>query len=96
MDTKRYMVVKFEVKEEHIEYVKKALLSIVGPTLKEDGCLQYDLHQDIDNPCIFMFYEIWETTEAWRKHDTMPHIETFRKVIDGYAEKITFNTLERL
>lgn len=54
------MIVKFEVKKDKIDFVKNELIKILEPTRKEIGCLRYDLHQDIDNPSIFMFYEIWE------------------------------------
>ena len=51
------------MKENRIEFVKSELLKILEPTRKEDGCIQYELHQDIENPSIFMFYEIWKTNE---------------------------------
>lgn len=87
------MIVKFEVKKDKIEFVKKELLSILEPTRQEQGCLRYDLHQDIEDPSIFMFYEVWETTEAWKAHDSKKHILDFKKNIEGAVDKISFNKL---
>lgn len=87
------MIVKFEVKKGYEELVKKELLKMVEITLKEDGCVAYDLHQDIEYPNIFMFYEVWATYDAWKKHDQMPHIKDFNKATQGYIEKISVNKL---
>ena len=55
------VIAKITAKENHAEEVKIALLALVEPTLQEDGCLQYDCHQDNGNPHVFYFYEIWES-----------------------------------
>ena len=36
-------------KTEKREFVKQALLKLIPPTLQEEGCLNYDLHQDNEN-----------------------------------------------
>lgn len=94
MSQKLPMIVKFTVKKEFIEDVKKALINILEPTRNEAGCLLYELHQDLNDPSIFMFYEVWETVENWKAHDLQPHIETFRKFIDGKIDRIDVNQLK--
>ena len=74
MERQLPIIVKFEVKQEKIEFVKSELIKILEPTRVEEGCLQYDLHQDADDESIFMFYEIWETKAHWKAIDTM-HID---------------------
>lgn len=93
MEKQLPIIVKFEVKEDKIEYVKSELIKILEPTRKEDGCVLYDLHQDIDDPSIFMFYEIWETPSHWKVHDSKKHIIDFKNNIDGCIKKISFNKL---
>ncbi|MFA5471825.1 MAG: putative quinol monooxygenase [Acholeplasmataceae bacterium] len=87
------MIVKFEVKKDKIDFVKQELLKILEPTRKEQGCLKYDLHQDLEDPSIFMFYEVWETKEAWMAHDTKKHILDFKKNIEGAVNQISVNKL---
>lgn len=90
------MIVKFEVKESKIEFVKSELLKLIEPTRAEEGCVQYDLHQDIDNPSIFMFYEIWDTKASWLEHDSKKHVLDLKKAIEGSVTKITHNKLNLL
>src|SRR4029453_16695224 len=46
--------------------VRQALLSLVEPSRKDAGCLNYDLHQAAYNPALFMFHENW-TGKAHRE-----------------------------
>ena len=93
MSAKIALVVKFDIKPEYLNKAKSELLKILEPTRKEDGCLLYELHQDLDNPNVLMFYEIWETKEAWNKHDLMPHINKFREATKDCFESINVNKL---
>ena len=55
MERQLPIIVKFEVKQEKIEFVKSELIKILEPTRVEEGCLQYDLHQDADDESIFIY-----------------------------------------
>ena len=35
---------------------------------QETGCVNYDLHQGIEDPAAFYFYENWETAEQLDAH----------------------------
>ena len=94
MNQKLPMVVKFNVKKEKIDIVKEALINILEPTRNEEGCLLYELHQDINDPSIFMFYEVWQTVDHWKAHDQQPHIETLRNILDGALESLEVNQLK--
>ena len=58
--------------------LKNTLVSLIEPTLHEEGCLKYDLHQCNDNPAKFMFYENWATQAAHTKHRQSPHMKAWR------------------
>ena len=62
--------------------VKQELLALVGPTLKEEGCLNYDLHQSLDNQAWFRFYENWTRKELLDKHLDSPHVNRFKTLIN--------------
>jgi len=87
------LIVKFEVKQDKLEFVKSELIRILEPTRKEKGCILYELHQDLDNPNILIFYEIWENEKSWKAHDVKKHIVDFKKAIEGSVESITVNKL---
>lgn len=69
--------------------MRELLLSLVPPTRAEEGCVLYDLHQDLNDPAEFLFYEIWENREVWLKHMESPHLLAFRKSSEGLLESPT-------
>jgi quinol monooxygenase YgiN len=66
-------------KEEHL---KRQLLALVDPTRKEDGCVQYDLHQSTSDPGCFVFYENWQSRESLELHLQSPHLSAFLNIAD--------------
>lgn len=57
--------------------LEKALLTLVEPTMREDGCLNYDLHRETDDAGHFVFYENWTSREALDRHLAASHIQAF-------------------
>ena len=55
-----------KAREERIS--KRVLLTLIDRTLTEEGCINFDLHQDNDNKNLFIFYENWESREDWLRH----------------------------
>lgn len=66
--------------------VKQALLSLVGPTRKEPGCIVYNLHQSKTDPTMFMFYEQWASQEALDAHGASAHMKAMRPKVEGKTE----------
>lgn len=56
---------------------KEALEALVAPTLVEEGCIDYVLHQSNEDPCVFYFYENWTSKELLDKHLANTHIVAF-------------------
>ena len=74
MSTPLTIVAIIEAKPDQRERLKEALIKLIEPTLAEAGCLQYDLHEDHENPNVFLFFENWENRELWQAHMKSPHI----------------------
>ena len=73
--------------------VRRACLALVAPSRLEQGCINYDLHQAADDPCLFMFYENWESREDLERHLETAHALLFDEATDGMLaepEEITF------
>jgi quinol monooxygenase YgiN len=51
------LTVILKSKPEGVETLKSLLLELVQNSTKEAACLQYDLHQSIENPTNFIFHE---------------------------------------
>ena len=62
-------------KEQELRQVLEGLLE---PTRAEDGCINYDLHCNDDDPREFMFYENWTS----RSHLESPHLSAFKARMD--------------
>lgn len=84
--SKVILVAKLKAKPDHIEVVKEGLLNLVAPTRKEAGCLQYDLHQDQNDPSTFIFLEEWESAAHLQAHSQSAHIAAFGAVAKGKLE----------
>jgi quinol monooxygenase YgiN len=52
-------------KEEHLRAAQEKL---VAETVKESGCLRYELHQSLEDRRVLVFVESWESEEQWRAH----------------------------
>ena len=80
-------------KAEKRELVKQALLDLIPPTLKEEGCLNYDLHQDNENPNRFFFYENWVSRALWLNHNASAHIASHKKRTEGAVIEVIIQEL---
>lgn len=58
-----------------IEAAKALLLGLAEPSLKEAGCLQYDLLQNQADPTDLTFVEEWESQEALETHLASDHFQ---------------------
>lgn len=84
------------VKDSHIDFVKEELLKLIPITRAEEGCIQYDLHQDNENPNYFMFYENWENRELWQTHMANDHLKAYVAATDGMVEKFWIHELTHI
>lgn len=55
--------------------LRAALIGLLAPTRKENGCLNYDLHQAPDEPMKFLFHENWTDKASLDAHLQSPHVK---------------------
>lgn len=80
------VVANIVAKSDCVEVVKAEMLKLIDITLSEEGCINYDLHVDNDNPAHFMFYENWESYDLWQEHMEAQHLVDFASVTEGMLE----------
>ena len=90
------IVARIEANPGREELVKSELMKLLGPTRAEAGCLQYDLHQDNDNPAVFLFHENWENRELWRRHMESEHITNYAAATAGAVASFALNEMTRV
>jgi quinol monooxygenase YgiN len=67
------LVAFLRAKEGQQILLEAELRALVGPSRKEEGCLQYDLHRGLDHPGTFLFHEVWESREHHAAHTRTLH-----------------------
>ncbi len=77
-------------------FLKAELLKLIEPTRAEAGCINYDLHQDNENPAVFVFYENWETRALWQTHMNAPHLVAYMSATDGAVESFALNEMSKV
>lgn len=83
-------------KSDQIDLVKSELEKLIDITRAEAGCVQYDLHQDNDNPAHFLFYENWDSRELWQTHMNNQHLKDYMASTEGAVENFTLNEMTRI
>ena len=67
--------------------LRDALAALVEPTSKEKGYVNYDLHQGVEDPGWFFFYENWESAEDLDAHLAAPHLVEFAGRLDDLLDE---------
>ena len=70
------VVARFPVQRERVdEFAKLARSTLVEPTQREAGCLEYDIWQDTSDPTRFAMLEEWESAESLEAHLAQPSLQ---------------------
>ena len=95
--SKIVIVAKLRIKEEFRDEVYRELLSLQKNTNELDkGCIQYELHKDLEDVNSFTFIETWESTEFLEAHMNKAHFTSFSKIIENKLESFEVSKLEKL
>lgn len=89
------MCARFQAKPEKLEELRTRLLEMVEFTIKEPGCLFYNLHVDRSDPTVFYFLEGWKDADALAFHDKTPYVQAIINDAPGLTTdgiKVNFMT----
>lgn len=90
------VVATITLKEHQSEGVLEALQALHKATHKEDtGCIQYDLHQDIEKENTYVFVETWANEASLREHMGKVHFKVFQAALASRAESVNIQKLEK-
>jgi quinol monooxygenase YgiN len=67
---------------------------LVADTVKEAGCIRYELNQSLDDGRVLVFVESWASEDAWRAHMQGAAIKRFQ--MNGGPDLIADFELHRL
>lgn len=70
------LTIKPEMRAELIEGAK----ACIAETVKEDGCIAYDLHESVTDPTKVVFVEQWKSADALGPHGKSDHMKAFGRI----------------
>lgn len=94
--SKIIIVAKITIKKEFTNEVYPLLESLHKSTHENDfGCIQYDLHKDLENENCFTFIETWENAGFLEEHMQKEHFLSFVKSVENKLVNLEINKLEK-
>lgn len=94
---KIYITAVVKLKPEYRGEMMPVLMNMVKETRKEETCIQYDLHEAMEDENILVFYEIWNNAEGLDQHNRQPYIKQFSAMADkGYVTETTIYKTKKI
>jgi quinol monooxygenase YgiN len=90
------VVAEVVARQDSVELVKSELLKLIAPTRKENGCIEYKLHQDNVDPAIFVFYETWESQPCLERHMNSAHFKNYVNAVDSLIAEKTVHLMTQI
>ncbi len=87
------VITGLKVKSDALEAVKPELLKLATKTRAEKGCLNFDLHQDNDNPAHFLIYGRWESRDYWKTHMNNQPLKNYMGSTKNTVEEFSLNEM---
>ncbi len=84
-DDKIILMARLKVKPEAVEEIKNAALAIVADSRNEAGCINYDVHQSIEDETLFFWHETWANKAALDEHFATTFFGEFFKTVEEIA-----------
>ena len=81
MKKKLSLVAFIYAKPEFQDEVATTLKSLIELSRSEAGCINYDLHQSLDDPNVFVMYENWHDRGYLDQHFKMPYMQELMKAL---------------
>lgn len=84
-DDKIVLIARLKVKPDKVEQARSAALAIVEASRSEAGCINYDIHQSIEDESVFFWHETWANKAAIDEHFATPFFQEFFAVVGEIA-----------
>ena len=76
-DEKIVLVARLKVKDDAVDEAKRLALRLVPDSRGEEGCINYDIHQAIDDQTVFVWHETWKNKAALDEHFEKQYFKDF-------------------
>ena len=86
-----YVVATLTIKPGSLEALRAPAAACIAETVKEKGCIAYELFESLSDPQKLIFVEKWETREDLTAHSKQPHLAVWR---DASAPHLVSRVIE--
>jgi quinol monooxygenase YgiN len=81
MKKKLSLVAFIYAKPECTDQLVIKLNALIDLSRSEPGCINYDLHQSLDDPTVFVMYENWDDRSDLVEHFNKPYMQEVMKTL---------------
>ncbi|WP_322013011.1 putative quinol monooxygenase [Paraburkholderia sp. J12] len=81
-DSRFRTVAILKTRPENAAELREHLLALVDPSRQDEGCITYILHEAINRPGVFVFYEGWEDEAAIDAHIATDKLQRLKEITD--------------
>ncbi|MDP4084503.1 MAG: putative quinol monooxygenase [Bacillota bacterium] len=61
------------------QLLREELVKVIQPSRAEKGCIEYTLHESLEDRGVFVFYETWKDEESLKFHTETDHYQEYRQ-----------------
>jgi quinol monooxygenase YgiN len=90
------VVASFVAKPGFEQKLEQLFRSVVDTTLREEGCISYQINRDIENPRRFVFTEEWRSQADLDRHLAAPHLQALSEQVPECIESSDVLKLAKL
>jgi len=90
------IIAKSFIKDNELEKAIKLYKELVEETLLEDGCISYELFQDINNKNMLVIVEEWQNEKYFEAHKNSEHFTRIVPQISNIRLSSEINILQRM
>ena len=69
------VILHLTARPDTVDKLKAVLLRIAQQSRAEEGCISYQVLQDLADPCNFTLVEAWASPAVLAHHMTLPHTQ---------------------
>ena len=86
-----------QTKADQAEAFQALFSTYVDASRAEPGCIEYHMLRDLQDPTLFIFYEVWQSKEHLDVHSALPHMrQFFAQRMDYLARDFDIRAIEML
>jgi quinol monooxygenase YgiN len=90
------IIAKLKIKEHFYTEVYEELKILHKNTHKYDrGCIQYDLHKNLEDKHSFVFIETWSSMNMLQEHEEKEHFKIFIRKVENKLESIQIDKFKK-